>query len=463
MSNNQRVVALFGRQGHGKTTLMNKLTGGRFDTSMSARSCTSSLQCMELQGRRGIWCVDTPGFHSSTDLAQHVAAQKLAMEGTPLSGVYVVVKHARADDIGQMLGDVMDFLGDDVRIIVTHEDVAQQGKGYDRDDLKQLLSQHLGVPTTHIATVGKATKARDIEAFIQSTLHEPRQYHVNEEQLGNLAALCIGPRKVEKRIQEIYAKIQAGSCACAQLVRNDKSYGTDYAISLIQHDTLEMVKEAKVALFRWASEDLTEEQQMVVYGKAGMKLSLRMKAFTETTNAFLSYDVTDPTSPNNMYRMCPHCHEIFIKTEGCDGETTCGYVPSVSDVRVSAPRALGTNFVPEGNGWALQFIVDGAQVPLDSIHCLLRQRFQGTKTTRSSSLQGRGCGRSITWSQMAPVWPEALTALGLCETLQGGIDEIASRARFEASVREHEHAQRLTLVNALNTGNQKSTWWGASG
>jgi len=28
--------------------------------------------------------------------------------------------------------------------------------------------------------------------------------------------------------------------------------------------------------------------------------------------------------PRNMIKNCPHCGEIWIKVEGCDGTTSCG-------------------------------------------------------------------------------------------------------------------------------------------
>jgi len=35
----------------------------------------------------------------------------------------------------------------------------------------------------------------------------------------------------------------------------------------------------------------------------------------------------------NTYRKCPHCGQEWVKLEGCDGETTCGNLPSAIDAR----------------------------------------------------------------------------------------------------------------------------------
>ena len=38
----------------------------------------------------------------------------------------------------------------------------------------------------------------------------------------------------------------------------------------------------------------------------------------------MSYDPDDYEDPRNMIRRCPHCGEIWMKVEGCDGQTRCG-------------------------------------------------------------------------------------------------------------------------------------------
>ncbi len=38
----------------------------------------------------------------------------------------------------------------------------------------------------------------------------------------------------------------------------------------------------------------------------------------------MSYNPLDTRNPRNLIRKCPYCEEIWIKVEGCDGETECG-------------------------------------------------------------------------------------------------------------------------------------------
>jgi 50S ribosome-binding GTPase len=444
----RKVVALFGRQGHGKTTVMNRVTNSRRNVSSGATSCTKTLEFYSTP-REGIVVVDTPGFYSSNDVARNVAALKMAMEGVPLSGVYVVVKHGRADDVSEMLGNVMDFLGEDVRIIVTHEDLAMEGEGYNRDELKDMLSSLLGVSTDRIATVGKHTSGSDIENFIASTLHRPRHYVVNINQLSCLASMCVGKRATEKRIQLVYAKIQAASFACRQLISScaSKSSETDSVVALIQHDTTNMVESAKEGLFRLA-EDLSADEKIIIYGKAGLKLSLRLKDFVETTNEYLSYSITDCV---NSYKRCPYCGCVFVKTEGCDGQTTCGDVPWESDSSVQNRFLLSTTFVTSGTGWSLQFLFEGRPIDATGLREVLQTHLRARTSTRGTDISGKGCGRAVTWSQMQPLSHEELksTGVGDIELLPTNDLEASARGNFEETVRLHETKLRENFADAF--------------
>eukprot|EP00957_Ditylum_brightwellii_P131800 10051174-Ditylum_brightwellii.AAC.1 len=147
MASSSRNIALVGKLGHGKTHLLNKLCGKHFPSHMGAKSCTRTLQfgCTK---QHKMCVIDTPGFCASDDVAAHIAAQKAALEGVPLSGIYVVVKYARADEIASMVNKVMDFVGDDdLRIIITHADTVCDQEGYCVNDMKKSISDLLDIPT----------------------------------------------------------------------------------------------------------------------------------------------------------------------------------------------------------------------------------------------------------------------------------------------------------------------------
>jgi len=319
------IVALLGKVGHGKTSLINKLCKSRFPSGMGAGSVTEHIQLAEADER--FFVVDTPGFYASEDITGHIAAQKVALESLKLSGVYIVVKYGRADDIAELVSNLMDVVGtEDVRILITHEDIVEDQEGFDPNELKTRLAQSLGVPIKNVGSFGKHSPRENVMKFVESTMHEPKSYELSEEQLGQVANLAVGSRRIIKPINEIMAKIHAGTVACQEATAEGRGHWSDLIIISTQRTIFEEVNAAKLAMFR-SVEGMEESDQHLVYGKAGVVLSLRLKSFMITTNKMMSYDVTDPREQRNMYKRCNYCGVIFNKTEGCDGVTTCGAVP----------------------------------------------------------------------------------------------------------------------------------------
>ncbi len=256
-------------------------------------------------------------------------AQKLALEGTPLSGVYIVVKYGHADEIAELVTKIMSFIGnDDICIIVTWADIASKETRYNPNKTRMHLSQLLDVKIENIVVVGKDTSKESILSFIKSTLHNLRSFNITEEQVASISLLCISTQKINKAIDEVYAKIAAVSKACTELKALERTFSSDTAIVTIQQATSEMVKVSKERIFNKAYKmDLLDEQQNLIYRKAGFALSLHLKIFIESSNKFLSWDVTNMSDSHSVYKRCNFCGAIFNKTEGCDGATICGQVP----------------------------------------------------------------------------------------------------------------------------------------
>jgi GTP-binding protein EngB required for normal cell division len=456
------VVALVGKVGHGKTCLLNKVTGRRLPSHAGAKSCTRTLQFGYTRHEK-ITVVDTPGFYASDDVAAHIAAQKLALEGTPLSAIYAVVKYARADDIAEILDKVLSFVGEDnseyVRVIITHCDLARDQEGYNQREMQLLLSKNLDMPSSRIAFVGTDTTPEEIEYFMLSTLLEPKAFTISDEQVASISSLCVGTRKFNKAINEVYGKIAAASKECQSLVEDGgKSYETDVAITTIQNSTSSMVELAKTQVFQDAEDqDLSAELKNLVYGKAGFALSLRLKAFMEASNKFLSWDVTDVLDQRNIYRQCHNCGAVYNKTEGCDGATTCGAVPK--DKKKASPR-LQAQFKALEQGWTVQYCRSGVEIPhviswLREFYMIHGSRDWGgghDHCKKEGAVFESGCGAAIEWKTMRPIDPALIVeCLGTVEIQHPGKLEGGMKSRFESSLRYHE-AQNRKILQGMTIG-----------
>jgi 50S ribosome-binding GTPase len=449
------VVTLLGKLGHGKTYLLNKLTGTSFPSDARGKSCTRHLQ-YGYSKKEGFVIVDTPGFYASDDVTSHIAAQKLALEGTSLSGVYIVARCGRADEIAESVDKIMTVVGGkQFRLIVTHEDVVSQEDGYNKQDLIKQLALLLDLSTSHILIIGKSTASDCIEDFIKGTLHEPMDFTLSEEQLALAVALGVGTRRLNKPIQETEAKIAAANKDCVTLTARRKSYESDIAVLVLQKATHDAVVEAKDKIFYDATMDdtLSDEQKNLVYGKAGLALSLKLKEFMKSTNSLLSWDMTDILDVRNQYKKCNYCGAAYVKIEGCDGGTTCGLIPSNSRrVRPS----LDAEFRQLQSKWVIQFFWGNKEIDLGTVLSILEgffcQNLTGTievsqekKAKPMGATLESGCGARISWSSMIPVRKEEIQVLGEVELCQIGGWEDEFKQDFQKKIKKHEATNKLVL------------------
>jgi hypothetical protein len=109
-----------------------------------------------------------------------------------------------------MMNNVMNFIGDgELRVIVTHDDVAREQTGCNPAGTTTQLSETLDFSAKNMIVVGKETEVKTLEAFIKSALHTPKEFKISEVQCG-----C----------QEVHAKIAAASRASEDLTKNGKSH-----------------------------------------------------------------------------------------------------------------------------------------------------------------------------------------------------------------------------------------------
>jgi hypothetical protein len=318
------------------------------------------------------------------------------------------------------------------------------------------VSELLDLDLQNIIVVGKNTQALTIEGFIQATLHEPREIKISPEQISVISALSIGARRVTKEIDEVYAKIAVASKECCDMIEGGKDYETDVAIVVNQNATTMMVRDSKEEIFRNA-EGLNMEQQNLVYGKAGLALSLRLHEFMDVTNKNLSWDVSNSSDPRNVYKSCPYCGAVFNKTEGCDGQTTCGAVPA--DHKRSNAKFVSRFRSCGPKSWGMYYIYDGTEI----VGCkALRSHLRGINWNvlawgggknhqkRSGAVFESGCGAHVDWSTMIPVAPALVASLGNVELERGGETETVSRVNFDERVSQFEQDNKAILDGAFS-------------
>jgi len=118
-------IILFGSVGHGKTTLINKITNSDFKTSSTGFSCTQEIQYANSVIGDNI-IIDFPGLNSTVEIMKHLNIQKNVLSVIPFRMICFVVKWSfRYDDmiknIVQMLKIFYNHI-ENITIIITNTD-----------------------------------------------------------------------------------------------------------------------------------------------------------------------------------------------------------------------------------------------------------------------------------------------------------------------------------------------------
>jgi GTP-binding protein EngB required for normal cell division len=265
-------VVFLGKLGHGKTHLLNKLCGTSFTSIMCAESCTRQNQVASTL-RYGIKIIDTPGFGSSDDTDTHIREQRAAIEGERISGIYTVVKYSSPSEMAANLNHLMNFAGvDDVRVIVTHVDIgADQNDKFDGKAVIAEISSQQDIEETHIFLSGKATTGSEIEEFLWSTLHKPRKFKLETEQVAYASSLTVGARQFNTDVQQAVRKLEQAEEVVKKLSISLGGQGTrrvnvELAIEAIHTAATNATNKTRQDILKRATE-LTPEQRRAVEEK----------------------------------------------------------------------------------------------------------------------------------------------------------------------------------------------------
>lgn len=60
------------------------------------------------------------------------------------------------------------------------------------------------------------------------------------------------------------------------------------------------------------------------------QLTLSLENYRKYCQSFVNY-AKGANTAGSPFRQCPYCPLVWIKVEGCDGKTTCGNRPTISE------------------------------------------------------------------------------------------------------------------------------------
>lgn len=404
-----RYVVLYGDAGVGKSTLVEKLTGEKGLSSDSDQSFTRVSKSFDSPDSLLEIC-DTPGINSLADRFEHNAHVAHALNYRPVSCILIVVRALpRLESVVEKVSKLtFRFLPEDlpeelVSVCVTHMDEVKQ----DKDTLVKTLDEHTGI--TNVVPSSLDTLARDLQAnILKVCVTNPVSMNVDSDLFLKLFDFSKSHGKVIRDVNREKNKFTKAK---------QQFYETRAQACQSDNEKMDMTFEFQA----WMLEEITQSQKRVSeknnFTFDGPEIEGQAGHIANMTNQLrkILYDVRIDSMKYHKncqgFRKCPHCGTIWAKAEGCDGSTTCGNRDWSSDKRWDDwSGGITANFAfvwdPKYSKLSVKKrLIDELDEKLDSDKELKVKMSKQLNQKNIGWNQGssRGCGGSITWSEMASV------------------------------------------------------------
>lgn len=380
---NYPYVVLVGQVGTGKSTIIEKLTDEKNLSGHSHKSVTRSSGSFWTYDGSMVIC-DTPGTNPEADKFSHNVHVAAALNFKPVSRILVVVKAdirmaSPLDRVREFAEDLLDLPDEIIGALVTHMDIVT----WSRSEFKAYLKEELGIECVLFS--GMHTSKRSLLDDIKANCTQTLDLKIDHENFLKMFKIGKSERKIISQIRE---EVQHFKKIKEQFDEARKIYKEKDEIDLIFEFQAWMEDQVEIA-----QKKLAKANDFTFYGTkadaeagyvANMTNQMRLILYdlrVEAAGCQTEHGAGDA-------RQCPHCNEVWIKVEGCAGQTTCGERPSAGiqiDVRNSNFGVLGT--------YIFSLIKDTFTI----------KKHTDRKIERQVSGTGIGCGRTINWNMLQKV------------------------------------------------------------
>ena len=377
-------VVLIGHVGTGKSTIVEKLTYEKHRSGDSYQSVTRSSEPFWTFDGSMVIC-DTPGTNPEADKFKHNVQVAAALSFKPVSLILIVVK---ADTrmasplarIREFAADLIEFPDAVIGALVTHMDTVS----WNKQDFQSCLRDELGIDCVLFS--GKHSHRKFLLDDIRATCKQTLDFKIDHENFLKLFKIGKAERKI---ILQIRNEVQSFKVMKEQFDEARKIYTGKDEIDLIFEFQAWMEDQVVIA-----QKKLAEANNFTFLGVKAEAEAGYIASMTNQMRLVLYELRVEAAGFHSEHgagnaRRCPHCNEVWIKVEGCEGDTNCGKRPSVGiDVRNSTFGVLGT--------YIFNWLNDNQNFKLT----INKQADRKVEQKSSGSTSRIGCGRSINWSNM---------------------------------------------------------------
>ena len=323
-------IIMFGRIGHGKTTLLNKACNTNFKTAESGYSCTRDIQyAYTIKGNMAI--IDFPGLGSTKDTVDHLKIQKNTLKVIPVRMICFVIKYDNRycdliQELSTMLSIFYNYI-DNITIIVTH---SENAKLVEKEEIKAIFDQ----PNFSIKNFMFTTKDCPTPLSLCS------QLEALKNKMKNIPNMILQTRDFLATVKNIFDFTVA---------QERSNYENEFDETLInfkkefKNAKDDDLKRAIFFAFKDFKEDLVERYSKKVRAKKADINSLvteviifnniifnKFNEFRMEVQSQIKIQSNNYNNEFNKFKKCPHCGQIWFKIKGCDS-MVCGRRSTLKD------------------------------------------------------------------------------------------------------------------------------------
>ncbi len=411
--------------GAGKTTIFNKVCDTSRSTTLSCYSVTRTYAKHKVfYFGKELIVFDGPGCKSKSQTYNHSYVMRHGLTHESLNCIFIFVEYntrvgsIMADDFWEVAKILKPEYLHMVAVIVTKMDHFEPDETFKTEDTIQqkirdifvdfdvhdiVFSQHSTIKEDlfnrmyDIASKKPAVKLEysegeflqyfELKAWKGRELHD--LYRMKNSIQGLMSGFLQGLRELEA---------QRGAYS------NEVEDFQDCVYSAIQQSSRELEEMIIVPFLTRNAASENEFEDYAAYIELRKMVSTAHSEVRNEAKRLLLIDPDDSGDWRNALRRCQHCGEVWVRVEGCDGETTCGLVPSSGDPDSgeSYVKYIWKNF---GEAWRPEKTTK-------------RKKARAIRENVETSTRQVGCGRNFVWKDQAIVPSTEVDAIFSTQELQ---------------------------------------------
>lgn len=427
-------AVLIGLVGAGKTTIFNKVCDANRQAEITDDSCTRQFVSKNVfYDGYAMTLYDGPGCGSTEDAYAHSFVLRHGLTHEPLNCIFVTV--AYNPRIRNSMGT--DFVGsakilkpeyyDLITLVVTKMDQFVADANFPtRSTMEQHISStfHTDYGMDRVVFSCSQTPAPVLfHALRAEAVKTPKKQlsYTDEEFMEYFDMKAwkgrekIALHRLEKQVEKLCAEFSEG---LAHLIDGGAKFSQDevqeYIYAMIQQNGMELESNIYDPFVKRHGDNAVEFDDYAACIEVQKLIRKAHEQFRGEAKIYLAVNPDDHADWRNSIRYCQYCGEVWVKVEGCDGETNCGALPSTGD-----PRASFSLYWERING------------KLRPGKRPMKARSKTSQATVSSRGPNRiGCGRNIVWKNQAVVPQSKLASLFSPQELENILSSFKMGTKF---------------------------------